>query len=151
MSSTKPNIISAILLELQVGVLSTSTAMDSILCSWQTTLSPEHRAQWAGGLARSHPAGRRPPHGLQGLEKHTLGQGELLKPSACLKLAISPTWIPLPDHTIWTSQNLGVSCKSKLLLNSKIETYNLKALENCKDQLTYNFSILQMKKQVQND
>lgn len=45
----------------------------------------------------------------------------------------------------------GVSCKSKLLLNSKIETYNLKDLENCKNQLTYNFSILQMQKQVQND
>lgn len=45
MSSTNPNIISAILLELQVGVRSISTAMDSILCSWQTILSPEHRAQ----------------------------------------------------------------------------------------------------------
>ena len=57
----------------------------------------------------------------------------------------------LPDHTIWTSQNPGLGCKSKLLLNSKTETYSLKALEYFEDHLTYNFLIAQMKKQAQND
>lgn len=57
MSSTNPNIISAILLELQVGVLSTSTAMDSMRCSWHTTLRPG-QSTGERGSAGGCPAGR---------------------------------------------------------------------------------------------
>lgn len=122
MSSTNPNIISAILLELHVGVLSTSTAIDSILWSWHTILSPEHRTQ----MSRRVPAGwdEVPASVLKALVKHTLGQGELLKHQHAF--ISNFTYLnPFCQIILSTSQNLGLRCKSKLLLNSKIETYNL--------------------------
>ena len=122
MSNTNPNIISAILLELHVGVLSTSTAIDSILWSWHTILSPEHRTQMSGRV----PAGwdEVPAGVLKALVKHTLGQGELLKHQHAF--ISSFTYLnPSCQIILSTSQNLGLCCKSKLLLNSKIETYDL--------------------------
>lgn len=76
-----------------MGVLSTSTAMDSILCSWHTTLSPEHRAHMSGMVGGKPPGwlSEGPSQCTEGACEHTLGQGELLKLSACFYLALSPT------------------------------------------------------------
>ena len=61
---------------------------------------------------------------LKALVKHTLGQGELLKHQHAF--ISNFTYLnPFCQIILSTSQNLGLRCKSKLLLNSKIETYNL--------------------------